>query len=135
MLESLSDKFETIFKKLRGHGRVREGHLEETLREVRIALLEADVNLEVVKQFTERIRAEALGQEVLQSLSPAQQIVKIVHQELIALMGEAHAELDLSAAPPVAVMLVGLQGSGKTTTVAKLARFLKLEKKRSPYLV
>ena len=135
MLESLSDKFETIFKKLRGHGRVREGHLEETLREVRIALLEADVNLEVVKQFTERIRAEALGQEVLQSLTPAQQIVKIVHQELIALMGEGHAEVDLSAAPPVPVMLVGLQGSGKTTTVAKLARFLKVEKKRNPYLV
>jgi signal recognition particle subunit SRP54 len=135
MLESLSDKFDAIFKKLRGHGTVREGHLEETLREVRLALLEADVNLEVAKQFTEAIRGQALGQEVLQSLTPAQQIIKIVHQQLVSLMGESGQGLDLSAAPPVPVMLVGLQGSGKTTTVAKLARYLKREKKRTPYLV
>jgi signal recognition particle subunit SRP54 len=135
MLESLSDKFDAIFKKLRGHGMVREGHLEETLREVRLALLEADVNLEVAKQFTEAIRGQALGQEVLQSLTPAQQIIKIVHQQLVSLMGESGQGLDLSAAPPVPVMLVGLQGSGKTTTVAKLARYLKREKKRTPYLV
>lgn len=135
MLESLSDKFEAIFKKLRGQGRVREPHVEETLREVRVALLEADVNLEVVKQFTEAIRRQALGQEVLQSLTPAQQIIKIVHQELVGLMGEVDRGLDLSAAPPVPMMLVGLQGSGKTTTVAKLARYLKTEKKRNPYLV
>jgi signal recognition particle subunit SRP54 len=135
MLESLSDKFEAIFKKLRGEARVREAHIEETLREVRLALLEADVNLQVVKQFTEAIRRQALGQEVLQSLTPAQQIIKIVHQELVTLMGEAGHGLDLSAAPPVPVMLVGLQGSGKTTTVGKLARYLKLEKNRNPYLV
>ena len=135
MLESLSDKFEAIFKKLRGEARVRESHIEETMREVRIALLEADVNLDVVKQFTDAIRAEALGQEVLQSLTPAQQIIKIVHQELVTLMGEQGVGLDLAAAPPVPVMLVGLQGSGKTTTVAKLARYLKTEKKRNPYLV
>jgi len=135
MLESLSDKFEAIFKKLRGEARVREPHIEETLREVRLALLEADVNLQVVKQFTEAIRRQALGQEVLQSLTPAQQIIKIVHQELVTLMGEAGRGLDLSAAPPVPVMLVGLQGSGKTTTVGKLARYLKLEKNRNPYLV
>jgi signal recognition particle subunit SRP54 len=134
MFESLSDRFETIFKKLRGEGRVREGHLDETLREVRLALLEADVNFQVVKRFTDAIREQAAGQEVLRSLSPGQQIVKIVHEELVRLMGEAR-ELDLAAAPPVAVMLVGLQGSGKTTTVAKLARWLKTEKKRSPYLV
>jgi signal recognition particle subunit SRP54 len=135
MLESLSDKFDAIFKKLRGEARVRESHVEETLRGVRLALLEADVNLEVVKQFTEAIRGQALGQEVLQSLTPAQQIIKIVHQELVKLMGEAAVGLDLGAAPPVPVMLVGLQGSGKTTTVAKLARYLKEEKKRNPYLV
>jgi signal recognition particle subunit SRP54 len=135
MLESLSDKFEAIFKKLRGEARIRESHVEETLREVRLALLEADVNLEVVKQFAETMRAQALGQDVLQSLTPAQQIIKIVHQELVRLMGEEGRGLDLSAAPPVPVMLVGLQGSGKTTTVAKLARYLKQEKKRNPYLV
>ena len=135
MLESLSDKFEAIFKKLRGEARVREAHIEETMREVRIALLEADVNLDVVKRFTDAIRAEALGQEVLQSLTPTQQIIKIVHQQLVKLMGEEGVGLDLAAAPPVAVMLVGLQGSGKTTTVAKLARYLKTEKKRNPYLV
>ncbi len=135
MLESLSDKFEAIFKKLRGEARIRESHLEETLREVRLALLEADVNVEVVKQFTDAIRRQALGEDVLQSLTPGQQIIKIVHQELIRLMGEEGRGLDLSASPPVPVMLVGLQGSGKTTTVAKLARYLKLEKKRNPYLV
>jgi len=135
MLESLSDKFEAIFKKLRGEARIRESHLEETLREVRLALLEADVNVEVVKQFTDAIRRHAFGENVLQSLTPGQQIIKIVHQELIRLMGEEGRGLDLSASPPVPVMLVGLQGSGKTTTVAKLARYLKLEKKRNPYLV
>jgi signal recognition particle subunit SRP54 len=135
MLESLSDKFEAIFKKLRGEARIRESHLEETLREVRLALLEADVNVEVVKQFTDAIRSQARGEDVLQSLTPGQQIIKIVHQELVRLMGKDGRGLDLSASPPVPMMLVGLQGSGKTTTVAKLARYLKLEKKRSPYLV
>ncbi len=135
MLESLSDKFEAIFKKLRGEARIRESHLEETLREVRLALLEADVNVEVVKQFTEAIRDQARGGDVLQSLTPGQQIIKIVHQELVRLMGESSRGLDLSASPPVPVMLVGLQGSGKTTTVAKLARYLKQEKQRTPYLV
>jgi signal recognition particle subunit SRP54 len=135
MLESLSDKFESIFKKLRGHGKVREAQLDETLREVRLALLEADVNLEVVKRFTESLKTQALGQEVLQSLTPAQQIIKIVHQELVRLMGDAATGLDLATAPPVPIMLVGLQGSGKTTTTAKIARYLKTELKRNPYLV
>src|SRR6476660_2496325 len=103
MLESLSDKFDAIFKKLRGEARIRESHLDETLREVRMALLEADVNIDVVKRFS-----EAIGAHVLQSLSPGQQIIKIVHQELVKLMGEANVGLDLAAAPPVAVMLVGL---------------------------
>src|ERR1041385_7948194 len=135
MLESLSDKVDAIFKKLRGEARIRESHLDETLREVRLALLEADVNLDVVKRFTDAIRAQALGADVLQALSPAQQIIKIVHQQLVTLMGESGVGLDLAAAPPVPVMLVGLQGSGKTTTIGKIARYLKTEKKRSPYLV
>ena len=135
MFEALSDRFDSIFRKLRGHGVVRESHLEETLREVRLALLEADVNFQVVKQFTDTVRQQALGQEVLRSLSPGQQIVKIVHDELVRLMGESNEGVDLRAAPPVPIMLVGLQGSGKTTTVAKLARWLKHEKKRNPYLV
>src|ERR1051326_8689487 len=135
MLESLSDKFETIFKKLRGEARIRESHVAETVGGGPLAPPEADVNLEVVKQFTEAMRRQALGQDVLQSLTPAQQIVKIVHQELVHLMGEQRRGLDLSASPPVPVMLVGLQGSGKTTTVAKLARYLRDEMKRNPYLV
>ncbi|MGH7860509.1 MAG: signal recognition particle protein [Candidatus Binatia bacterium] len=135
MFESLSDRFDSIFRKLRGQGVIREGHVEESLREVRLALLEADVNFQVVKQFTDAVRAKALGQEVLRSLTPGQQIVKIVHDELITLMGDSPGGLDLHASPPVAVMLVGLQGSGKTTTVGKLARYLKAEKKRTPYLV
>ncbi|MGH7821686.1 MAG: signal recognition particle protein, partial [Candidatus Binatia bacterium] len=135
MFESLSDRFESIFRKLRGHGVIRESHVEESLREVRLALLEADVNFQVVKQFTDAIRAKALGQEVLRLLTPEQHIVKIVHEELITLMGESAGGLDLHAAPPVAVMLVGLQGSGKTTTIGKLARYLRTEKKRNPYLV
>jgi signal recognition particle subunit SRP54 len=135
MFESLSDKFDGIFRKLRGHGRITEKHLDESLREVRLALLEADVAFGVVKQFTEAIRAQAIGREVLRSLTPEQQLVKIVYEELARLMGEQAAGLDLAASPPVPVMLVGLQGSGKTTTIAKLARWLSVEKKRTPYLV
>lgn len=135
MFESLSDKFDGIFRKLRGQGRITEKHLDETLREVRLALLEADVAFGVVKQFTDSIRTQAIGREVLRSLSPDQQLIKVVYEELAQLMGEQTTGLDLGAAPPVPVMLVGLQGSGKTTTIAKLARWLKVEKKRSPYLV
>jgi signal recognition particle subunit SRP54 len=135
MFESLSDKFDGIFRKLRGHGRITEKHLDESLREVRLALLEADVAFGVVRQFTDAIRAQAIGREVLRSLTPEQQLVKIVYEELARLMGEQATGLDLAASPPVPVMLVGLQGSGKTTTIAKLARWLSAEKKRTPYLV
>jgi signal recognition particle subunit SRP54 len=135
MFESLSERFETIFRKLRGQGVVRESHLDETLREVRLALLEADVNLEVARRFADSVRQRALGREVLRSLTPEQQILKIVFEELVRVMGERACELDLHAPPPVGVMLVGLQGSGKTTTAAKLARWLRHEKKRRPYLV
>jgi len=133
MFDSLTDKLGSIFKKLRGHGKLTEQNVAEALKEVRLALLEADVNFKVVKDFVERIRARALGQEVLESLTPAQ-VIKIVHEELTSLMGGANRGLDLSFKPPIPVMLVGLQGSGKTTTVGKLGRFLK-EKGRKAYLV
>src|SRR5688572_21976375 len=106
MLEALSDKFESIFKKLRGEAKVRESHLNDALRDVRLALLEADVNLEVVKRFTEGVRSKVLGQEVLRSLTPEQHIIKIVHEELLVLMGESRGGLDLAVAPPVPIMLV-----------------------------
>jgi signal recognition particle subunit SRP54 len=135
MFESLGEKLDIVFRRLRGHGTLTEKNIEEALREVRLALLEADVNFRVVKDFIERVKSQALGQEVLASLSPGQQVVKIVHNELVELLGGNRAELDLAAPPPVVLMLVGLNGSGKTTSAGKLARYLKLELKRSPYLI
>ena len=132
MFESLADKLELTFKKLRGQGRITEKNIDEALREVRLALLEADVHIKVVKSFLDAVKTKALGQDVLQSLTPDQQFVKIVRDELTTLLGGTHRELDLKTAPPVVIMLVGLQGSGKTTTLAKLARYLKQEKKRTP---
>lgn len=135
MFESLSEKLDAVFRRLRGYGTLSEKNIEEALREVRLALLEADVNFRVVKDFVERIKSQALGQEVLTSLSPGQQVIKIVHAELVALLGGEHTALNLSAPPPVVIMLVGLNGSGKTTSAGKLARYLKLELRRSPYLI
>jgi signal recognition particle subunit SRP54 len=135
MFESLTDKLELTFKRLRGQGKITEKNIDDALREVRLALLEADVHVKVVKTFLDSVKAKSMGQEVLQSLTPEQQFIKIVRDELVGLLGGDYRELDLKAAPPVVIMLVGLQGSGKTTTVAKLARYLKKEKKRSPYLV
>src|SRR5918999_1990389 len=135
MFESLTEKLELTFKKLRGQGKITEKNIDDALREVRLALLEADVHIKVVKSFLESVKAKSLGQEVLQSLTPEQQFLKIVRDELIALLGGEWHELDLKTAPPAVLMLVGLQGSGKTTTVAKLARYLRKEKKRNPYLV
>ncbi|HEY7556159.1 MAG TPA: signal recognition particle protein [Candidatus Binatia bacterium] len=135
MFESLTEKLELTFKKLRGQGRISENNIDDALREVRLALLEADVHVNVVKKFLDSVKAKSLGQDVLQSLTPEQQFLKIVRDELVLLLGGMHQELDLKAAPPVVIMLVGLQGSGKTTTLAKLARHLKKDKKRSPYLV
>jgi signal recognition particle subunit SRP54 len=134
MLDNLSDKLNTVFKKLKGHGKLTEKNIEDGLREVRMALLEADVHYKVVKKFISDIRGRALGQEVLASLTPGQQVVKIVNDELTALMGGRHQELNLDGTQPVAVMLVGLQGSGKTTTAGKLAVFLR-KNGRQPYLV
>ena len=135
MFENLSDKLDLIFKKLRGQGVMTEDNIKEALREVRLVLLEADVNFKVVKDFIEKVRERSIGSQVLQSLSPGQQVIKIVNDELIALMGgDEDNSLDLAAKPPVAIMLVGLQGSGKTTTCGKLARYLKGERRR-PLLV
>jgi signal recognition particle subunit SRP54 len=135
MFESLTDKLELTFKRLRGQGKITETNIDDALRDVRLALLEADVHLTVVRNFLDSVKAKAMGQEVLQSLTPEQQFIGVVRDELIALLGGEYQELDLKTAPPVVIMLVGLQGSGKTTTLAKLARYLKKEKKRTPYLV
>ena len=134
MFENLSDKLDAVFKKLKGHGKLTESNIEEGLREVRMALLEADVHFRVVKKFVADIKARALGQEVMASLTPGQQIIKIVNEQLTELMGSQHEQLDLKGARPVAVMLVGLQGSGKTTTAGKLAVHLRKEGHK-PYLV
>ena len=134
MLESLTEKLNAVFKKLRGHGKLTEENIRDVLREIRLVLLEADVNFKVVKDFIEAIRVNALGQEVLTSFTPAQQVIKIVNEELTNLLGGENSQLNLSGKPPVSIMFVGLQGSGKTTTVGKVARFLK-EKKRDTYLV
>ena len=126
----LSEKLEGIFKRLRGHGVLTEANIAEALKEVRLALLEADVNFKIVKEFVERVRVKAVGQEVLQSLTPAHQVVKVVWEELCALMGSQHAGLALSSIPPTVIMLVGLHGVGKTTTSGKLARYFKASGKR-----
>ena len=135
MFESLTDKLELTFKRLRGQGKITEDNIDDALREVRLGLLEADVHLKVVRGFLDAVKTKAMGQEVLQSLTPEQQFIGVVRDELVTLLGGDYSELDLKAAPPVVIMLVGLQGSGKTTTLAKLARYLKNEKKRTPYLV
>ncbi|MEJ2033185.1 MAG: signal recognition particle receptor subunit alpha, partial [Deltaproteobacteria bacterium] len=134
MFESLSDRLNIVFKDLRGHGRLTEENIGEAMREVRMALLEADVNFKVVREFVNSVAEKAVGQEVLQSLSPGQQVVKIVHDELVELLGGQAEPLDLGGKQPAVIMLVGLQGSGKTTTSGKLARLLK-GKGRHPYLV
>jgi signal recognition particle subunit SRP54 len=134
MFESLSEKLGRTFKKLRGQGRLSEKNIQEALKEVRMALLEADVNYKVVKQFVEDIREHAMGQDVLDSLTPGQQVVKIVYGELTRLMGETRQELLLTGRTPFILMLVGLQGSGKTTTAGKLALHLR-KSGRNPYLV
>lgn len=134
MFDNLSDKFQKIFKHLRGQGKLTEENIREALREVRMALLEADVHYKVAKDFVAGIAARAVGQEVMQSLTPGQQVIKIVNEALTDLMGGEAAPLKLIGRTPVPIMLVGLQGSGKTTTAAKLARKL-VQEKRKPCLV
>ena len=134
MFENLTNKLDTIFKKLRGYGRLNEDNIKDALREVRIALLEADVNLNVVKEFVEKIKVRAVGQEVMSSLTPGQQVVKIVNEELTTMLGGTNNSIALASKPPTIIMMVGLQGSGKTTTSAKLARRL-LKEGQLPLLV
>ena len=126
MFDSLSDRLGGVFDKLRGRGALKEDDVRAAMREVRIALLEADVALPVVRRFIDAVTEKAVGHEVLRSVTPGQQVVKIVHDELVEMLGgEMPADLDLAAAPPVVIMMVGLQGSGKTTSTAKIAKFLK----------
>ena len=134
MFEALTQRLEAIFDRLRGAGRLTEDNVQEALREVRVALLEADVNFKVVRGFVDRVRERAVGQDVLRSLTPGQQVVKVVHDELVELLGGAAHRLALAAHPPTVVMVLGLQGSGKTTTVAKLGRHFQREGQR-PLLV
>ncbi len=128
--ESLTDKLSSIFKKLRGKGRLSEADVKEAMKEIKMALLEADVNFKVVKNFVASVSERAVGQDVMESLTPAQMIVKIVNEELTALMGGGDSKLTISSAPPTVVMLVGLQGAGKTTNGAKLAGLMKKQGKR-----
>src|SRR5579885_1193813 len=135
MFDTLSDRLEGVFKKLKGQGRITERNIEEALREVRLALLEADVNIRVVRDFIDHVKHKAMGQEVLRSLTPEQHFIRFVAIELREMMGGSARELDLKVKPPVKIMMAGLQGSGKTTSSAKLARLLKEERKRHPLLV
>ena len=130
MFENLTNKFEEIFSSLKKAPSLDEKQVDEGLREIRLALLEADVSLEVVKEFINRVKPKALGQEIVRSTSPGQMVVKVVNDELISFLGDKNSDIELNAVPPVPVMLVGLQGSGKTTTTAKLARFLEVNKKK-----
>ncbi|WP_395682889.1 signal recognition particle protein [Dokdonella sp.] len=135
MFESLSQRLSATVQRLRGKGRLTEANIREALREVRIALLEADVALPVVQAVIQRVQVKALGTEVLRSLTPGQTLVKVVRDELTAVMGTANSDLNLAAAPPAVVLMAGLQGAGKTTTVAKLARFLKDRRKKKVMVV
>jgi len=134
MFASLSDRLGGVLQKVRGQGRISEANIKDTLREVRMALLEADVALPVVKTFVEQVREKALGEEVLRSLTPGQVLVKIVNDELVRVMGEANERLNLAAQPPAVILMAGLQGSGKTTSVAKLARML-IEREKKKVMV
>ena len=128
--ESLTEKLSATFKRLRGKGRLSEADVKEAMKEIKMALLEADVNFKVVKGFVSSVTERAVGQDVMESLTPAQMIVKIVNEELTALMGGGETKLAISSAPPTVVMLVGLQGAGKTTNGAKLAGLMKKQGKR-----
>ncbi|RYD02754.1 hypothetical protein N752_23525 [Desulforamulus aquiferis] len=134
MFKGLGDRLEDIFKSLKGKGRLTEDDVNQAMREVKMALLEADVNFKVVKDFVAQVKARSIGQDVLDSLSPAQQVIKIVKDELTELLGGTQAKINISSKPPTIIMLVGLQGAGKTTTAGKLAKLLSKQGRR-PLLV
>ncbi|MDO7667244.1 MAG: signal recognition particle receptor subunit alpha, partial [Pseudomonadota bacterium] len=131
MFDSLQDRLGGTLQKLRGQGRITEDNVKDTLREVRMALLEADVALPVVREFIDRVKERAMGQDVLRSLTPGQALVKVVNDELVTVMGVANESLNLNSQPPAVILMAGLQGAGKTTSVAKLARWLKEREKKS----
>ncbi|SVC43433.1 uncharacterized protein METZ01_LOCUS296287, partial [marine metagenome] len=135
MFENLTNKFEEVFSSLKKAPSLDEKQVDEGLRNIRQALLEADVSLNVAKNFVENVKPKALGQEIVRSTSPGQMIVKIVYDELVNFLGESNSEINLNAVPPVSMMLVGLQGSGKTTTTAKLAKYLESNKKKKIMMV
>jgi signal recognition particle subunit SRP54 len=135
VLDNLTQRFARVVKQLRGEARLTEANVAEALREVRMALLEADVALPVVKDFVARVKEKALGEEVIGSLTPGQALVGVVHRELTAVMGGENAALELAVAPPAVILMAGLQGSGKTTTVGKLAKLLKEQMRRKPLVV
>ncbi len=135
MFDNLTERLGGVLTKLRGQGRLTEDNIKETMREVRMALLEADVALPVVRSFVDQVKEKAMGEEVMKSLTPGQLLIKIVNDELVKVMGEANEALNLAAQPPAVVMMAGLQGSGKTTSVAKLARWLKESQKKSVMVV
>ncbi|MBO4555023.1 MAG: signal recognition particle receptor subunit alpha, partial [Clostridia bacterium] len=130
LFESLSDRMNHIFSKLRNKGKLTELEIKQAMREIRVALLEADVNYQVVKDFTAKVSEKALGEDILKSLTPAQQIVKIVNDELCALMGSTHQKLAVSDRQPTVYMMCGLQGAGKTTICGKLVAYLKKQNKK-----
>src|SRR5687768_10086179 len=134
MFDALSDRFEGIFKRLRGKGRLAEADVDEVLREIRVALLEADVNISVARGFVARVRERSVGAEIAEALNPAQQIIKIVHEELITTLGGETMRLTYASRPPTVVLMAGLQGSGKTTNAAKLARWVK-QQGRNPLMI
>jgi signal recognition particle subunit SRP54 len=134
MFDSLSDRFDAIFTRLRGRGRLSEEDVDEVLREIRVALLEADVNIGVVREFVKRVKAQLIGEELSKSISPDQQVIKAVHQELTGILGGETLRITYASHPPTVVLLAGLQGSGKTTTAAKLARWFR-QQGRHPLLV
>ncbi|WP_026692521.1 signal recognition particle protein [Peribacillus kribbensis] len=133
--ESLADRLQNTFQRIRGKGKVNEADVKEMMREVRLALLEADVNFKVVKDFVKKVSERAVGQEVLKSLSPGQQVIKVVQEELTELMGGEQSKIAVSSRPPTVIMMVGLQGAGKTTTTGKLANLLRKKYNRKPLLV
>ena len=135
MFENLTNKFEEIFSSLKKAASLDENQVDEGLRSIRQALLEADVSLDVTKDFIEKVKPKVMGQEIIRSTSPGDMVVKIVYDELVSLLGESNTDINLNAVPPVPMMLVGLQGSGKTTTTAKLAKYLEKNKKKKIMMV
>ena len=128
MFENLTNKFEEVFSSLKKNPSLDEKQVDEGLRSIRLALLEADVSLEVAKEFVEKLKPKAIGQEIIRSTSPGDMVVKIVYDELISLLGDKNSEINLNSVPPVPIMMVGLQGSGKTTTTAKIAKYIEKKK-------